>query len=92
VWSISLATAGKLTASGLGEPREAMGLPAVSRFLYGGIIANKKRKSNSMLRTETPQGSADSALRYRFACLGGFVLEEAARICGANDPITRGKK
>jgi hypothetical protein len=29
------ARAWKLTASGLGEPREAMGPPAVSRFLYG---------------------------------------------------------
>jgi hypothetical protein len=43
---------GKLTASGPGEPREAMGSPAVSRFLYERRIANIKRKSSESLAKE----------------------------------------
>jgi hypothetical protein len=39
----------ELTAGGLGEPREAMGPTAVSRFLYERRIANKIRKSSESL-------------------------------------------
>ena len=34
----------KLTASGPGEPREAMGSPAVSRFLYKGEYSEQNTK------------------------------------------------
>jgi hypothetical protein len=43
-WLVSAATAEKLTASGLGEPREAMGPPAASWFLYGRQYSEQKAK------------------------------------------------
>lgn len=68
----------ELTASGPGEPREAMGSPAVSRFLYKATIANKIRKSS-----ETVAKKVYRSLVLLFECIGlisaGKVLRNGAR-------------
>ena len=55
----------ELTASGPGEPREAMGSPAVSRFLYKATIANKIRKSS-----ETVAKKGYRSLFLLLECIG----------------------